>query len=97
MKETTARSGYRTVSRRRTESAAVPPCGLAGGGTDDIARLATVLDHSWQAKKQTASGISTGAIEKLYDAAMAAGALAGKVSGAGGGGFMMSSCRPRKG
>jgi D-glycero-alpha-D-manno-heptose-7-phosphate kinase len=62
----------------------------------DIARMATVLDHSWQAKKQTASGISTGAIEKLYDAAMAAGALAGKVSGAGGGGFMMFIVPPEK-
>jgi D-glycero-alpha-D-manno-heptose-7-phosphate kinase len=48
-----------------------------------------VLDHSWKAKKETASGISTGTIEKLYGEAMAAGALAGKVSGAGGGGFMM--------
>ncbi|HWY65739.1 MAG TPA: hypothetical protein VNX61_11050, partial [Rhizomicrobium sp.] len=45
---------------------------------------------------QTASGISTGAIEKLYDAAMAAGALAGKVSGAGGGGFMMFIVPPEK-
>jgi D-glycero-alpha-D-manno-heptose-7-phosphate kinase len=55
----------------------------------DIVRMAKVLDHSWKAKKETASGISTGEIEKLYGEAMAAGALAGKVSGAGGGGFMM--------
>jgi D-glycero-alpha-D-manno-heptose-7-phosphate kinase len=63
----------------------------------DIARMAKVLDHSWQAKKQTASGISTGEIEKLYDKAMKSGALAGKVSGAGGGGFMMFIVPPEKG
>lgn len=62
----------------------------------DIARMASVLDHSWKAKKETASGISTGTIEKLYGEAMAAGALAGKVSGAGGGGFMMFIVPPEK-
>lgn len=62
----------------------------------DITRMAKVLDHSWKAKKETASGISTGAIEKLYGEAMAAGALAGKVSGAGGGGFMMFIVPPEK-
>jgi D-glycero-alpha-D-manno-heptose-7-phosphate kinase len=62
----------------------------------DIARMAKVLDHSWKAKKETASGVSTGAIEDLHSAAMAAGALAGKVSGAGGGGFMMFIVPPEK-
>ncbi|HET7086194.1 MAG TPA: hypothetical protein VFI23_15570 [Rhizomicrobium sp.] len=62
----------------------------------DITHMAKVLDHSWKAKKETASGVSTSAIEELYDAAMAAGALAGKVSGAGGGGFMMFIAPPEK-
>jgi D-glycero-alpha-D-manno-heptose-7-phosphate kinase len=62
----------------------------------DIARMAKVLDHSWTAKKETASGVSTGAIEDLHGVAMAAGALAGKVSGAGGGGFMMFIVPPEK-
>ena len=62
----------------------------------DIVRMAKVLDHSWKAKKETASGISTGEIEKLYGEALAAGALAGKVSGAGGGGFMMFIVPPEK-
>jgi D-glycero-alpha-D-manno-heptose-7-phosphate kinase len=55
----------------------------------DIRAMARILDDSWQAKKQTATGISTDRIEALCDIAFANGALAGKVSGAGGGGFLM--------
>ncbi len=62
----------------------------------DIERMAKVLDNSWKAKKETASGISTSTIESLHGEAMAAGALAGKVSGAGGGGFMMFIVPPEK-
>jgi D-glycero-alpha-D-manno-heptose-7-phosphate kinase len=54
-----------------------------------IARMADILNRSWEAKKRTASGITTGRIETLYDLAFANGAIGGKVSGAGGGGFMM--------
>ena len=54
-----------------------------------IARMAEIFNRSWIAKKQTASGISTGEIDRLYDLALAAGALGGKLSGAGGGGTLM--------
>ncbi|HEY3796884.1 MAG TPA: dehydrogenase [Caulobacteraceae bacterium] len=55
----------------------------------DLAGVATVLDRSWQAKKKTAAGISSELIDRVYATALARGAWAGKVSGAGGGGFMM--------
>ena len=55
----------------------------------EIEHMAVVLNRSWEAKKRTASGISTDLIESLYERGRAAGALGGKVSGAGGGGFMM--------
>jgi D-glycero-alpha-D-manno-heptose-7-phosphate kinase len=55
----------------------------------DIEAMARVLADSWQAKKITASGISTDRIERLCEIAFANGALAGKVSGAGGGGFVV--------
>ncbi len=55
----------------------------------DLARYATILGRSWTAKKQMAQGISNAEIDAVYDAALGAGALAGKISGAGGGGFMM--------
>lgn len=48
----------------------------------------------WESKKSTASTVSTPRIEAIHAAAMQAGALAGKVSGAGGGGFMMFFVRP---
>lgn len=55
----------------------------------DLRGMAQLLDRSWKAKRATAVGISNAQIEKLYDHAIANGAWAGKISGAGGGGFMM--------
>ena len=46
-------------------------------------------------KKQLASKISSSAIDELYDTAREAGALGGKIAGAGGGGFLMLYC-PRE-
>ena len=46
------------------------------------------IRRGWTSKKRTAKAVSNQSIEKTYSAALAAGALAGKVSGAGGGGFM---------
>ncbi len=62
--------------------------------TGDIEELASILERSWLAKKATASDISNPLIEDLYACAMKNGALAGKVSGAGGGGFMMFVATP---
>jgi D-glycero-alpha-D-manno-heptose-7-phosphate kinase len=62
----------------------------------EIPRMADILNRSWEAKKRTASGISTGRIETLYDLAFAHGAIGGKVSGAGGGGFMMFIVPPHR-
>lgn len=54
----------------------------------DIAGLAGLMRKSWIAKKRLTDAISNSHIDEVHDAAMDAGALAGKVSGAGGGGFM---------
>jgi D-glycero-alpha-D-manno-heptose-7-phosphate kinase len=62
----------------------------------DIPEMARILNSSWLAKRETATGISTTVIETLLDTAMKAGALAGKVSGAGGGGFIMFIVPPEK-
>jgi D-glycero-alpha-D-manno-heptose-7-phosphate kinase len=59
---------------------------LSAGNLNSIGEL---LHESWQLKKQLASGISNGLLEESYDAARRAGALGGKVTGAGGGGFLM--------
>jgi len=55
----------------------------------DVRAMARILADSWQAKKLTAAGITTDRIEALCGLAFANGALAGKISGAGGGGFLM--------
>jgi len=60
----------------------------------DIRAVAEVLTRSWAAKKRTASGVATPAGDRLFDAAMAVGAWGGKVSGAGGGGFLMLCTDP---
>lgn len=54
----------------------------------DIRGLATVLEHSWEAKKRTSSRVSSDMLERTHEIAVTNGAYAGKVSGAGGGGFM---------
>jgi len=60
----------------------------------EIRRMAELLNRSWEAKQRTAAGISTALIETMYARAMSAGAMGGKVSGAGGGGFMMFLVAP---
>lgn len=60
----------------------------------DFAAFVDSMKSSWESKKLTASSISNDHIENIYRAASASGALAGKVSGAGGGGFMMFFVEP---
>jgi D-glycero-alpha-D-manno-heptose-7-phosphate kinase len=55
----------------------------------DLRRFARYMADGWESKKQTAGAISNEYIEDVYARAVRAGALAGKLSGAGGGGFMM--------
>lgn len=62
----------------------------------DIRGLANVLERSWEAKKRTSSRISSPWIEQIVDVAIGNGAYSGKVSGAGGGGFMMFIVDPAK-
>lgn len=53
---------------------------------DDFGRL---LDYTWKLKRGISNGISTGSIDEQYEKAMKAGALGGKLLGAGGGGFLL--------
>lgn len=62
---------------------------LLKGRLDDFARL---LHVEWLAKKRTSDLVSTDRIEELYAEARALGVVGGKVSGAGGGGFMFLYC-----
>lgn len=53
---------------------------------DEFGKL---LDYTWKLKRGISSGISTGSIDEQYEKAMKAGALGGKLLGAGGGGFLL--------
>lgn len=63
---------------------------LCAGEPDEIGRM---LDRAWQRKKQFAPGVSTPMIDEMYSAARSAGALGGKILGAGGGGFLLVYAR----
>lgn len=52
-------------------------------------RVGEILDQSWALKKSLAPGITNPRIEELYDDARKAGAIGGKILGAGGGGFLL--------
>ena len=60
----------------------------------DIARFGAVMKSSWALKKQMAGSITNPAIDAVERVAERNGAIAAKVSGAGGGGFMMFMCDP---
>ncbi|QTA38489.1 GHMP kinase [Thermosipho ferrireducens] len=53
-----------------------------------LGKFGLLLDKAWEYKKKMAEGITNEKIDEIYDAAKKAGALGGKISGAGGGGFM---------
>jgi D-glycero-alpha-D-manno-heptose-7-phosphate kinase len=60
----------------------------------DMAEFGRILGQAWEDKKKMAGAITNPVIQEAFDAAMAAGAVAGKVSGAGGGGFIMLMVPP---
>ncbi|MDD6134942.1 MAG: kinase [Selenomonadaceae bacterium] len=66
---------------------------ISRGSLDDFGRL---LHESWQLKRGLSAGISTNAIDEVYQKAMQAGALGGKLLGAGGGGFLLFYVEPEK-
>jgi D-glycero-alpha-D-manno-heptose-7-phosphate kinase len=64
---------------------------IESGNPDAVGEI---LHESWLLKRSLTSGISNAAIDGWYDAARAAGAVGGKILGAGGGGFLLLYVRP---
>lgn len=60
----------------------------------DLREFGELLHLAWESKRQMAKGITSPKIDELYEGAIEAGALGGKMSGAGGGGFMLFVCDP---
>ena len=57
-----------------------------------VHEIGEILDFGFQQKRKMAEGISNTVMEDIYEAAKKAGATGGKISGAGGGGFMIFYC-----
>ena len=76
----------------KREALKMKECLLRG----DFEGIAASIREGWESKKRSAKTISNPLIEEIYNAAIGAGALAGKVSGAGGGGFVMFLVPPEK-
>ncbi|NTU70762.1 MAG: GHMP kinase [Coriobacteriia bacterium] len=62
----------------------------------NLATIGGLLDEAWESKRRMAEGISNERLDALYAAAKDAGALGGKISGAGGGGFMFFITDPER-
>jgi len=80
---------YIEATHKLKEQAVMMKEAILKGTIDDIG---AALDFGWRFKKQIASGITNNLINTIYDAAMESGATGGKISGAGGGGFMIFYC-----
>ena len=76
----------------KLEAQTMKDCVLRG----DMPGIVASLRQGWESKKATSSVVSNPLINGIYDAALAAGASAGKVSGAGGGGFMLFFVPPER-
>ena len=76
----------------KREALTMKECLLRGNFDGIVASMR----EGWENKKRSARMVTTPLIENIYNAAIDAGALAGKVSGAGGGGFMMFFVPPDK-
>lgn len=60
----------------------------------DLYNFGVLLDQGWQAKRRISGKISSNRIDMLYGIARESGALGGKITGAGGGGFLLVCCEP---
>jgi D-glycero-alpha-D-manno-heptose-7-phosphate kinase len=64
---------------------------LTSGQLDDCG---AILDEAWQRKRRIVSGITNDTIDRYYTLALGAGAVGGKLCGAGGGGFLLFMAEP---
>jgi len=62
--------------------------------TENLTKFSQIMNEGWLNKKKVAKKISNPRIDKFYEIALSSGAMAGRVSGAGGGGFMLFFCNP---
>jgi D-glycero-alpha-D-manno-heptose-7-phosphate kinase len=69
---------------------------ILNGNSEEIESFGRLLHESWKLKRNLSSRISTSVFDDMYETALGAGAIGGKLCGAGGGGFMLLFVPPRK-
>ncbi len=66
------------------------------GSSQDITGFGELLHEYWQTKRSLSSKVSNSHVDEIYDQALSAGAIGGKLTGAGGGGFLLLFASPEK-
>jgi len=100
-----ARDARQVLTKQRAATAAKMPvlrrmCEIASEMRDvltsgrDLSRFGALLNEGWEAKRSITDAISNSRIDELYARGLRAGALGGKLLGAGGGGFLLFFCEP---
>jgi D-glycero-alpha-D-manno-heptose-7-phosphate kinase len=67
---------------------------IVSSATTDLCELGHLMKEAWQLKRALSDRVTNGTVDQLLDTAMRAGAIGGKLLGAGGGGFMLLFVRP---
>lgn len=83
-------------SLRRIQNSANEAIEILANESKDVAQLGLLMNEMWAFKKSLSNMVSTSMIEESYSLAIEAGALGGKVLGAGGGGFLLFFVHPDK-
>jgi D-glycero-alpha-D-manno-heptose-7-phosphate kinase len=87
--------GARTELLNKFRDGVEQSCAILNG-TGDLAAFGELLHEAWLAKRELSDKVSNSQVDALYDEARAAGAIGGKLLGAGGGGFLVLFAPPAR-
>jgi D-glycero-alpha-D-manno-heptose-7-phosphate kinase len=86
----------KTTELHKIKEMAEEGINILNSKSGEIESFGKLLNESWKLKRSLSSRVTTDAIDEMYNTALKAGAIGGKLCGAGGGGFMLLFVPPRK-
>ena len=95
-KDKVALFAYRTAEMHRLYELVGQGQAILENSTASLEDFGSLLDEAWQRKRALSPGVSSERVDAVYAAALRAGALGGKLLGAGGGGFMLFFAAPER-
>ncbi len=95
-KDTMSKQKDKTAQLKEMLSLVNDAQGILENKHSDLNEFGRLLHHTWELKRMTGGKISNSAIDSLYNRGLKAGALGGKLLGAGGGGFLLFYVEPDK-